>query len=105
MSVAVIGPSSFVSCFELIGAHGFYAEDGREIARIVERLVEDGKFKLIIIPERFSEDTRHIRTKIMEEGRISPVFLIIPDLTMVTGMRMEELRSAISQAIGTRVEL
>ncbi|MCD6480134.1 V-type ATP synthase subunit F [Candidatus Bathyarchaeota archaeon] len=105
MSIAVVGPSSFTTCFELIGAHGFHAEDGREAARVIERLIGEERFNLIIIPERFSEETRSIRERLIESGEIKPVFLIIPDLTMATGMRMEELRSIVSQAVGTRVEL
>jgi len=105
MSVAVVGPSSFVSCFELIGAEGFEADDGRTAARILRGLVEERRFKLIIIPERFAEDTRYIREKLRESEEIAPVFALIPDLTLETGMRMEELRNIISLAIGARVEL
>jgi hypothetical protein len=37
--------------------------------------------------------------------RATPVFALIPDFTMETGMRMEELQAVVSLAIGTKLEL
>jgi vacuolar-type H+-ATPase subunit F/Vma7 len=105
MSVAVIGPDSFTTCFQLIGAEGFDAGSGEAVAATVSDLVEEGRFQLIIIPERFAEQTRTIRERIMTRGDITPVFALIPDFTMETGMRMDELQVVVSLAIGTRLEL
>jgi len=105
MSVAVIGPDSFTTCFQLIGAEGFDAGSGEAVAATVSDLVEEGRFQLIIIPERFAEQTRTIRERIMTRGDITPVFALIPDFTMETGMRMDELQAVVSLAIGTRLEL
>jgi vacuolar-type H+-ATPase subunit F/Vma7 len=105
MSVAVIGPDSFTTCFQLIGAEGFDAGSGEAVAATVSDLVEEGRFQLIIIPERFAEQTRTIRERIMTRGDITPVFALIPDFTMETGMRMDELQLVVSLAIGTRLEL
>ena len=105
MSVAVIGPPSFITCFELIGAKGFDAGTGEAVAETLRDLSEEGMFKLIIIPERFAEETRSVRESVMNRGDITPVFALIPDFTMETGMRMEELQAVVSLAIGTRLEL
>jgi len=105
MSVAVIGPPSFITCFELIGAVGFDIGTGEAVAETVSALVEEGGFQLIIVPERFTEETRPVRERVMNRGDITPVFALIPDFTMETGMRMEELQSIVSLAIGTRLEL
>lgn len=105
MSVAVVGPPSFVTCFSLIGAEGFDAEDGEAVAEILSRLLDEPRFKLIIIPERFAKETLPVRELIMSRGEITPVFALIPDLTMETGMRMEELQDVVSLAIGTKLEL
>ena len=105
MSVAVIGPPSFITCFELIGAVGFDIGTGEAVAETVSALVEEGMFQLIIIPERFAEETRPVRERVMNRGDITPVFALIPDFTMETGMRMEELQTIVSLAIGTRLEL
>jgi vacuolar-type H+-ATPase subunit F/Vma7 len=105
MSVAVIGPDSFTTCFQLIGAEGFDAGSGEAVAETLSNLVEGGRFQLIIIPERFAEQTRTVRERVMFRGDITPVFALIPDFTMETGMRMEELQAVVSLAIGTRLEL
>ncbi len=105
MSIAVIGPSSFVTCFELIGANGFEEHGEEAVMATLNRLVNEGDFKLIIIPERYAAATRPTREEIMRRGAITPIFALIPDLTMETGMRMEELQTVVSLAIGTRLEL
>ena len=105
MSVAVVGPPSFITCFELIGAEGFDAGTGEAVAEIVRELSDEGRLQLIIIPERFAEETRSVRESVMNRGDITPVFALIPDFTMETGMRMAELQAVVSLAIGTRLEL
>ena len=75
------------------------------MAETLSRLVDDGKFILIIIPERFARETLPVRERVMNKGDITPVFALLPDFTMETGMRMEELQAVVSLAIGTRLEL
>ena len=105
MSVAVVGSSSFVSCFELAGAVGFEAGSGEEVAGVLSDLVEGSNFKLIIVPERFADDTFKIRSLIMSKGDVTLVFALVPDLTGMSGMRLEELKRVISLAIGAELEL
>ncbi|NIT99671.1 MAG: hypothetical protein GWN01_01610, partial [Nitrosopumilaceae archaeon] len=66
MSIAVIGPSSFVTCFELVGATGYEEVDEQKVASSLDKLVNQGGYKLIIIPERFAETTRIIREDVMK---------------------------------------
>jgi len=105
MSIAAIGPSPFVTCFELIGIEGFEAESGDEVAKILQNLVEKKKFKVIVFPERFAKETDEIRSVAMKKGDIVPVFALVPDLTMESGMRLEELKAVVSLAIGAKLEL
>ncbi len=105
MSVAVVGPSSFVTCFQIIGAVGYEAEDGEAVAELLEGLVNEQSFKIIIIPERFARETLPIREEVLRRGEITPIFALIPDLTLETGMRMEELQAVVSLAIGAKLEL
>ena len=104
MSIAVIGPSSFVTCFQLIGARGFEANDEETVVATLDRAMADNP-KIIIVPERYTEATRPIRDEVMRRGEITPLFALIPGLTMETGMRMEELQAVVSLAIGTKLEL
>ena len=105
MSVAVIGPSSFITCFQLIGAEGYNSVTGEEVAKTLSRLVDEKKYKLIILPERFAAETLPVRELVLKRGAISPVFALVPDFTMETGDRMQELQAVISLAIGTKLEL
>ena len=104
MSIAVIGPSSFVTCFQLIGARGYEANNEEAVITILNR-ISNGDYKIIIVPEQYTEATRSIREDVMKRGEITPLFALIPGLTMETGMRMEELQAVVSLAIGTRLEL
>jgi len=108
MSIAVIGPPSFATAFELIGATGYHEITGEKVAATLTtltRLVNNEEYKLIIIPERFAPETRSVRDEVMRKADITPVFALVPDFTMETGMRMEELQAVVSLAIGTRLEL
>lgn len=104
MSIAVVGPSSFITCFQLIGAHGYEANDEETVIANVNRIAQ-GDYKLIIVPEQYTQITRPIREEVMKRGEITPIFALIPGLTMETGMRMEELQAVVSLAIGTKLEL
>lgn len=104
MSIAVIGPSSFVTCFQLIGARGYEANDEETVVTSLDRAMADEP-KIIIVPEQYTETTRPIREEVMRRGEITPLFALIPGLTMETGMRMEELQAVVSLAIGTKLEL
>jgi vacuolar-type H+-ATPase subunit F/Vma7 len=105
MSVAVIGPPSLVTAFELIGAEGFELQSDKEAEETLRRVMEEERFMLIIVPERLAEQTRPIRELVMKGGKIAPVFALIPDFSMETGMRMKELQDVVSLAIGTKLEL
>jgi vacuolar-type H+-ATPase subunit F/Vma7 len=104
MSIAVIGPSSFVTCFQLIGARGYEANNEEKVVESLEQAMT-GNYKIIIVPEKYTELTRPIRDEVMRRGEITPLFALIPGLTMETGMRMEELQAVVSLAIGTKLEL
>lgn len=105
MSVAVIGPPSFITAFKLIGAEGYNYDTGKAIAEALNKLIDNEKYNFIIIPERFAEETRSVRDIVAKRGKIKPLFALIPDFTMRSGMRIEELQSVVSLAIGTKLEL
>jgi vacuolar-type H+-ATPase subunit F/Vma7 len=91
MSIVVIGHSSFVPCFELIGASGYEEHEEGAVVATLNRLVNEGDFKLIVIHERYAGATKLIVEGIMKRGRTTLIFALIPDLTMETGMRIKEL--------------
>ena len=102
-NVAVVGPLSFITPFELGGIKGIPAETAEEAVKSITKLLEANDLKLIILPERFINETKQLRETIQKS--LLPIILLIPDTTMITGMRLEELRTAISAAIGTQIDL
>lgn len=103
-NVAVVGPLAFITPFELGGIKGVRAENAEAVVKSINELLETSECKLIIVPERFIKETKQLRETIRKTSLL-PIILLIPDMTMKTGMRLEELRTAISTAIGTQIDL
>ncbi len=105
MSVAVIGPTTFTTTFKLIGAEAHNANDADQTNRVLKEIIGEKRHTLVIIPERYAVETRQTREEALKTGSITPVFALVPDFTMETGDRMQELQTVISLAIGTKLEL
>lgn len=105
LKVAAVGDPVFISGFMLAGAEGFEATSGEEVIKLVRELTESGRYGLVVLPERFVEETKELRSKLIREGRIVPIFAFIPDYTGVKGRRVEELKRSISLAVGAELKL
>ena len=103
-NVAVVGPLSFITPFELGGIKGVHAENAEMAVTSINKLLEANDIKLIILPERFCNETKQLRETLQQQSLL-PIILLIPDTTMITGQRLEELQTAISAAIGTKIDL
>ncbi len=103
-NVAVIGPSAFVTVFQLVGVEGFDAETPDSVTKTLQTLIDEKRYKLIILPEKFTQETRALRIN-AQKASLSPIFILIPDFTKETGSRMEELKTIISSAIGTKMDI
>ncbi len=103
-NVAVVGPSAFVTVFQLVGVEGFDAETPDSVITTLQALIDEKRFKLIILPERFTQETKTLRINTQKKA-LSPIFILIPDFTRETGSRMDELQAIISSAIGTKMDI
>ena len=103
-NVAVVGPSAFNTVFELVGVEGFTAEDAEAVMQTVHELLTKNEVKLIILPEKFTQETKTLR-ETSQTKSLSPIFVLVPDFTLQTGSRLEELRTLISSAIGAQIDL
>jgi hypothetical protein len=63
------------------------------------------RFALIILPDRYVETTTEIRSRIVKEGKVIPIFSFIPDYTGIKGKRVEELKRSVSLAVGAKLKL
>lgn len=92
----------------MAGAEGFEAEDQANVAQLIgllRKLVQSGQYAVLILPERFVEPTQELRSRLMREGKITPVFEFVPDYTGVKGKKAEELRRSINLAVGAELTL
>ena len=105
MKVAAIGDSVFIKAFELIGAEGFEARDAGEVKQKIKEVVEGGRYSIIIIPERYVDETRELRMRIMRESGGTLMFAFVPDHLGGAGKRVEELKRLLSLAVGVKLRL
>ena len=105
MKVAAIGDSVFIKAFELIGAEGFEARDVEEVKRRIREVVEGGRHSIIIVPERYVDETREVRMRIMRESGGKLMFAFVPDHLGGAGKRVEELKRLLSLAVGVKLRI
>ena len=103
MRVAVVGDRIFVSVFGLIGADRFRVESDEEFLSTITDLIMRREYSMIIVPERYLDLTKEIRSRLITEGRIEPIFAFVPEKGL--NKRVDELKELISLAIGLRLEI
>ena len=103
MRVAAVGDRIFVSVFGLIGVDRFRVDSEEEFRSTITDLVKRGEYSMIIVPERYLDLTREIRSELTSEGKIEPIFAFVPEKGL--NKRVEELKELVSIAIGLRLEI
>jgi len=92
----------------MAGVEGFEAEDVEQLSQLIgllKELIESDQYAVLILPERFVEATQELRSRLMREGRPTPIFAFVPDYTGIKGKRIEELRRSVSLAVGAELKL
>lgn len=105
MSAAAIGDPIFVAGFRLVGVDAFAVSSDTVADSMLKQFVEEEKYKMIILPERFVSQTKELRSRLMREGRVIPIFAFIPDYTGIKGERINELKRSISLAVGAELKM
>ena len=103
LRVAAVGDRIFISVFGLIGAERFRVDSEEEFRSTIMDLVKRGEYSMIIVPERYIDLTREIRSELISEGRVRPIFAFAPEKGL--NKRVEELKELVSLAIGLRLEI
>jgi len=103
MRVAAVGDRIFVSVFGLIGADRFKVESDGEFLSTITDLIRRREYSMIIVPERYLDLTKEIRSKLVAEGKIKPIFAFVPEKGL--NKRVNELKELISLAIGLKLEI
>ena len=103
MRVAAVGDRIFVSVFGLVGADRFKVESDEEFLSTITDLIRRREYSMIIVPERYLDLTKEIRSKLIGEGKIEPIFAFVPEKGL--NKRVNELKELISLAIGLKLEI
>ena len=105
MKAAAIGDPTFITGFNLVGVEGFLAQTEDEVKQVLKEVLRKNQYALLILPERYVEATAEIRSRILKEREIIPMFSFIPDYTGISGKRVEELKKSVSLAVGAKLKL
>lgn len=103
MRAAAIGDRVFISIWQMAGVEGFRAENDDEVLSTLMKLIKEGGYSLILLPERYVELTGEIRSRLIKEGKIEPILTFVPEQGLTK--RMDEIRSKMSLAIGVKLEI
>ena len=103
MRVAAVGDRIFVSVFGLIGADRFKVESDEEFLSTITDLIRRREYSMIIVPERYLDLTKEIRSKLIAEGKSELIFAFVPEKGL--NKRVNELKELISLAIGLKLEI
>ena len=70
---------------------------------MLDEVLKDEKYKVIILPENLAEALKERRDEMVGKGKIFPVFVIVPGFEGSKKFREKELYEAISRAVGTKL--
>lgn len=101
----MVGDPTFIAGFKLVGVEDFKALTADEVRNIVKGLSKTDEYAIIILPERYVDTTAEIRSGVIKEGRITPMFSFVPDYTGIKGKRVEEIKRSVSLAVGAKLKL
>jgi vacuolar-type H+-ATPase subunit F/Vma7 len=102
--IAVIADKYLALGFRMAGVIPFPVEDPQEAAKVLERIVAEGTYPVIIITENLATALKTQREVILAKERQRPVIAVVPDFGGPTGDRLRELRSLVSQSVGAELK-
>ncbi len=105
MSVAIIADKYLATGFRFAGVHAYPVRSIEEAVAKLIAILWLRRYKVIIVPEKFSKRLKEEVDKLAATVKDRPVLAIIPDFEGPTGERVSELYNLISQAVGARLKL
>jgi len=98
--------SAIAYAFAMIGMDTIIVDrDELVLERLGDIIEEEGKYAVIIIPERFIEATRYLREKIREKMGFLPAFIFLPDVREPKFGQIAELEELLQRALGVTMKL
>ncbi len=105
MDIAIIGDKYLSSVFRLAGIEALEVEDEDSAVEKAEEVVEEGKYKILILTEKTAKRLSELREKLLVQKRFYPIFVIIPDFGGTLGERKKELTQLVNKSIGIKLKV
>ena len=102
--VAVIADEYLALGFRMAGVIPFPVRNPQEAGEVLEKIVAEGKYPIILITENLSTALRTQRDAILARERQRPVIAVVPDFGGPTGDRLRELRALVTQSVGAELK-
>lgn len=102
--IAVIADKYLALGFRMAGVTPFPVRDPQEAAKVLEKIVAEGKYSVIILTENLSTVLKTQREAILARERQRPVIAVVPDFSGPRGDRLRELRSLVTQSVGAELK-
>jgi vacuolar-type H+-ATPase subunit F/Vma7 len=68
-------------------------------------LIKDQKIEILIITERIAMKLKNLREDLLQTGKSSQIFVIVPDFEGPLNERANELRQLVNRAVGMNLKL
>jgi vacuolar-type H+-ATPase subunit F/Vma7 len=103
MRAAIIADKYLSTGFRLVGVEPLFIENVQEAGAVLDEILEDEKYKVVILPENVAYALKEKREEMVSKGIIFPVFVIVPDFEGSKRLREKELYEAVGRAIGAKL--
>jgi vacuolar-type H+-ATPase subunit F/Vma7 len=103
MRAAIIADKYISTGFRLVGVEPFPIENVQEAGAMLDEILQDEKYKVVILPENVAYALKEKREEMVRKGIIFPVFVVVPDFEGSKRLREKELYEAVGRAIGTKL--
>jgi len=79
MEVVMVGDKYLATCFRLAGVRTVATDNDDETVKRLTELITDQKIEIVIIAERVAMKLKGLREDLLQTGKSSPIFIIVPD--------------------------
>jgi vacuolar-type H+-ATPase subunit F/Vma7 len=103
-SIAILADKYLATGFRLAGVAAFPVQDSKEASAILEKMVAEDKYDVIIMTEKLSVALKKERDMILARRKGRPVIAVVPDFEGPKGERLKELHTLVSQSVGAELK-
>ncbi len=89
----------------MAGIEALEVEDEDSAVEKAEEVVEEGKYKILILTEKTAKRLSELRERLLVQKRFYPIFVIIPDFGGTLGERKKELTQLVNKSIGIKLKV